>query len=139
MLEILSDLARELKVLTVFRLCPGSLLLVSDPVGSPVVVVVTGVATGLLGPVYWLLAQAGPGSHQIAVTQVTTSVAFTGGEYLVKNKYQPEGPNTMQVKMSHSSLNSLKSGFCHKKGGVIRVQKCFLKSFWSFLMVFLWP
>ena len=83
MLEILSHLAREVKVLAMFSLRPGSLLLVSDPVGSPVVVVVAGVATGVLGPVYWLLAQAGPGSHQVTVTQVTSSVACTGGNYLV--------------------------------------------------------
>ena len=80
MVEILSDLAREVEVLAVFSLSPGSLLFVSDPVCPPVVVVVTGVpTTGVLGPVYGLPAQAGPGSHQVAVTEVTSSVSFTGG------------------------------------------------------------
>ena len=84
MVEILSDLAREVEVLAVFSLRPGSLLFVSDPVCPPVVVVVTGVPTGLPGPVYGLPAQAGPGSHQVAVTEVTSSVSFTGGIFSYK-------------------------------------------------------
>ena len=79
MLEILSDLARDMKVLTMFSLSPGSLLLVSDPVSPPVVVVVTGVATGISSPVYRLLAQAGPGSHQVPVTEVTSCISCRGG------------------------------------------------------------
>ena len=82
MLEILSYLAGEVKILTMLGLSPGSLLLVSDPVRSPVVVVVAGVAAGLLLPVAWLLlAQAGPGSHQVAVTKVTSGVSCTGRKY----------------------------------------------------------
>ena len=78
MLEILSYLAGEVKVLTMLRLSPGSLLLVSDPVRPPVVVVVAGVAAALLLPVAGLLlAQAGPGSHQVAVTEVTSGLSCT--------------------------------------------------------------
>ena len=51
-----------------FRLCPGPLLLVRQPVSSPVVVVVAGVAAGH--------RPAGL-SDQVAVTEVAAGLSYT--------------------------------------------------------------
>ena len=61
-----------------FRLCPGPLLLVSQPVSSPVVVVVAGVAAGH--------RPAGL-SDQVAVTEVAAGLSYT---VTIDNQQQTE-------------------------------------------------
>ena len=55
-----------------FCLSPGSLLLVGQPVGPPVKVVVTGVAAGL--------SQTGPRPHKVPVTLVAGTVSCNQSE-----------------------------------------------------------